>query len=453
MNKPLEIIADLDTPLSAYLKLVPLNPIFLLESVEGGENLARYSFIGLLPRRRIVVRSGQTSLDGTPVAGKNLFEVLAQALGKPDQDEVYTGLRSGFVGYVGYEMAEICDRMPVHQRPGSALPDAWLEEPGAVLVFDHLKHRIRIICAPGEDQEALGREVLTALRCPVPPLPLAGTFEPALPDISRDEFIHRVLQAKEYIRQGDIFQVVPSVRFTGRTDMSAVSLYRALRLVNPSPYLFLFNFDSFHLIGGSPEALVRLEKGRATLMPIAGTRPRSKNPKEDRRLAEELLNDAKENAEHLMLVDLARNDLGRVARPGTIQVERFREIHRFSHVMHLVSTVTGDLDSAKGPFDLMRSVFPAGTVTGAPKIRAMEIIHELEGRARGPYAGSVGYFDRSGNLDQAITIRTLVLEGDRFSFQAGAGIVADSIPEREFEEVKNKGAALEQALTLAAEEL
>lgn len=453
MENHMEIVADLDTPLSAYLKLAPLDPIFLLESVEGGETLARYSFIGLLPRRRIIVRNGATFLDDKPVAQSDLFEVLQDKLGLPIGGDPYKGLRSGFVGYMGYEMAAICDQVPSHPRRDGDLPDAFLVEPGAVLLFDHLKHRIRIFCASGEDRQALGKEVLRILREPTPPPPESGPFKAAKPEFTRDEFIDRVIRAKRYIREGDIFQVVPSVRCVGQTEMSALALYRALRLVNPSPYLYLLNFGSFHLIGGSPEALVRYEAGRAMLMPIAGTRPRGQTKAEDRRLGEDLLNDAKENAEHLMLVDLARNDLGRVAKPTTVSVESFREIHRFSHVMHLVSTVAGELDAGKSPFDLMRSVFPAGTVTGAPKIRAMEIIHELEGRPRGPYAGSVGYFDRSGNLDHAITIRTLVLQGDTFSYQAGAGIVADSVPEREYEEIRNKGAALEQAVVLASEGL
>jgi anthranilate synthase component 1 len=274
-----------------------------------------------------------------------------------------------------------------------------------------------------------------------------------VPNQSKDCFVAQVKRAKEYIAAGDIFQVVLSIRFEGESEAHPFQVYRALRMINPSPYMYYLDFGGYQIVGSSPEMLVRLENGKAMLRPIAGTRPRGANADEDRRLERELLGDEKERAEHLMLVDLARNDLGRLARPGTVTVPQFCTVERYSHVMHLVSSVEGAINSEADMIDLFKATFPAGTVTGAPKIRAMEIIEELEGERRGPYAGSVGYFGLNGNMDQAITLRTILFAAGKYYIQAGAGIVADSVPEREHEEIHNKARALFRALDMVQEGL
>jgi anthranilate synthase component 1 len=454
-----ELLADLETPVSAFLKLRELNPLFLLESVEGGEILGRYSFIGLglllrievLKDRLIHAENGRrTEHQAEP------FEFLRQVVAGFDTVAPQTELprfAGGLVGFVGYDMVRFIEKLPATARQVSPFPPAAFCLPSVILAFDHLQRKIKLICAErGPDAGDLISQILKALRSPVPLVEPQKSSAPK-PNHSRDQFIESVLRAKEYIAAGDIFQVVLSIRFEGETKAHPFQVYRALRMINPSPYMYYLDFGGYQIVGSSPESLVRLEDGKALLRPIAGTRPRGKTPPEDRALERELLADEKERAEHLMLVDLARNDLGRIAEPGTVSVPEFYKIERYSHVMHLVSSVEGRVTAKENMIDLFKAAFPAGTVTGAPKIRAMEIIEELEGEQRGPYAGSVGYFGLNGNMDQAITLRTILFADGKYAIQAGAGIVADSVPEREHEEILNKAGALFRALEMVGEGL
>ncbi|MFN2382852.1 MAG: anthranilate synthase component I family protein [Gemmatimonadota bacterium] len=455
MVSPLEIAADLDTPVSAFLKLAAFEPSFLLESVAGGEQAGRYSFLGLGARSRITLEAETLEVDGRslPTGGDPLGALRGwlAAAALPMAAALPRG-PVGLVGYVGYEAAGWFERLPAPARVAGALPTAAFVVPAALLVFDHVRSTLRLHALTAEDEaRALAREVAQALRTGTPAPPAGRASTP--PRASRDQaaFEQAVGRAQEHILAGDAYQIVLSIRFEGETEGDPFAVYRALRRLNPSPYLYYLKAGGAELVGSSPEALARLEGRRATLRPIAGTRPRGATPDEDAALAAELQADAKENAEHTMLVDLARNDLGRVAAPGTVAVTALKTVERYSHVMHLVSTVEGVLAPHADQFDLFRAAFPAGTVTGAPKIRAMELIHELEGEPRGPYAGSVGYFGADGSMDQAIAIRTLVFHDGRYSFQAGAGIVADSVPEREHAEVLSKGRALARALEMAGE--
>jgi len=413
LHPAFDIAADLDTPVSAYLKLAPFGPRFLLESVEGGERLARYSFIGFG--------------DGLDVRLEN------------------GDLRIGD------------QRLPAGPDRATLLgPDGAWFAPRSVLAFDHLTRRAALLHdGPEDERAALRREVVQALRGPVPRRSRrTGGPDPSLrPTLSEAEFCDRVERVKGHITAGDVFQLVLSVRFGAATDLDPFEAYRALRLLNPSPYMYFFEFDDTCVVGSSPEALVRLAGRTASLRPIAGTRPRGATDARDAELEADLLADPKENAEHVMLVDLARNDLGRVAVPGSIAVTPYKAIERYSHVMHMVSGTEGVLAPGRDMFDLFAATFPAGTVVGAPKIRAMEIIDELEPTPRGLYAGTVGYFGAAGRMDQAITIRTLVFRPEECSYQAGAGIVAESIPTREYEEIHAKGAVLASALRLAREGL
>ena len=446
-----EIAADLDTPVSAFLKLRELDPVFLLESVAGGERVGRSSFIGIgrrhevtLERDSLTVDGSSRGVDGDPLAALERW-LTDLRLSTPDLRRAPAGL----VGYVGYEAASWFERLPSAGSPPLPLPTAAFVVPRALLAFDHV--RSTLTChplAPDEDP-ALQREIEDALRANAASPPGPGTSGEPAASLSRQEFVGAVERAQEHIRAGDAYQIVLSVRFSGESEADPFAVYRALRLLNPSPYLYYVRAGGAEVVGSSPEALARLQGRRALLRPIAGTRPRGTTAEEDGALAAELTGDAKENAEHTMLVDLARNDLGRVAAPGTVEVTALKEVERYSHVMHLVSTVEGVLSPEIGQFDLFRAAFPAGTVTGAPKIRAMEILSELEGSARGPYAGAVGYFGVDGNMDQAIAIRTIVFHDGRYAFQAGAGVVADSVPEREHAEVLSKGRALARALELA----
>ena len=332
------------------------------------------------------------------------------------------------------------------------MPDMHYVAPASLLVFDHLTRGIALLHAGSEAERlSLRREVIAALRGAVPGPRARGGFSPASASMSHDGFLAGVARTKEYIAAGDVYQLVLSVRFGGRHDIDPFEAYRALRLINPSPYMYYCEFDDVTVVGSSPEALVKLQQGTAQLRPIAGTRPRADDDAEDRRREQELLADAKENAEHVMLVDLARNDLGRVAEAGSVHVAPYRSIERYSHVMHIVSGVRGRLAPGRDAFDLFAAAFPAGTLVGAPKVRAMEIIDELEPVRRGLYGGTVGYFGAQGDMDQAITIRTLVFRGDEYSYQAGAGIVADSVPQSEYEEVLAKSGSAARALAMAGE--
>ena len=459
MESAFDIAADLDTPVSAYLKLAPFRPRFLLESVEGGERLARYSFVGFgeadefrLVGDRCVI-NGETRPAPTSVA--EFAAVLRATLQRapPPRPEIPgVPFLGGLVGSTGFEMNRRFDR--AHRTNPAGGLDAVYLAPKAVLVFDHVTRRAALLYDGTEDERAsLRQDVIAALRGPLPPRPSITPHAPPTASLDRKSFLSSVETVKDYIRAGDVYQLVLSICFTGEADVPPFEVYRALRLLNPSPYMYFCDFGDLAVVGSSPEALVKLNGREASLRPIAGTRPRGRTAVEDLALERELLADPKENAEHIMLVDLARNDLGRVAVPGTIRVDPYRTIERYSHVMHIVSGVNGVLAPERDAFDLFAASFPAGTVVGAPKIRALEIIEELEPHPRGIYAGTVGYFGHSGSMDQAIAIRTLVFRDGNYAYQAGAGIVADSVPEREHAEVFAKSAALEAALSLAEEGL
>lgn len=464
-----ELPADVETPISLYLKLRGLGPSFLLESVEGGEHLARYSMIGIQPhailrswRDRLVLEQEGTWQELVCQDGDAL-DVLRLLLPAYEEGtgEGLPRFTGGAVGYVGYDQVRSFERLPQRAPDTLGLPEACFLICDRLAVYDHVKHRLLLIAhypvnGSSDEAEAAIGEMAARLRRPLPESPsspqvteqvVVGEFRSAFSQGAYEEAVRR---AKEYIEAGDIFQVVLSRRTYRKTPARPFDVYRALRMVNPSPYMFYLELpDGLRLIGSSPEVLVRVEDGVVESRPLAGTRKRGATASEDRALAEELLNDAKERAEHVMLVDLARNDLGRVCRYGTVSVPLMMEIERYSHVMHLVSDARGELEPSKDAFDVLRACFPAGTVSGAPKVRAMEIIEELEPERRGPYAGAVGYFGFTGNMDMCITIRTIVMQGDTAYLQAGAGIVADSDPHREFEETNNKLAALSQALLMA----
>ncbi len=458
MSQHFDIIADTDTPVSAFLKLASLQPRYLLESVEGGTQVARYSFLGFGEALDLRLHGGQMQVDGqpfgTPRSREQLLAALREALAqaprpKPALDIPFSG---GLVGVGSYDLVRYFEPLPDLAEDVLSDPQAAYLATRSILVFDHLTRRAALLHEGTEAaRRALRREVIALLRGPLPPPVPAGEFEPARQSLSRQAFLAGVARTQAHIRAGDVFQLVLSICFEGASELDPFSVYRALRLVNPSPYMFFCDMGDTQIVGSSPEALVKLRQGRASLRPIAGTRPRGANAQEDASLREDLLADAKENAEHVMLVDLARNDLGRVAATGTIQVDPYKHIENYSHVMHMVSGVSGGLDPRYDQFDLFAATFPAGTLVGAPKVRAMQIIDELEPQRRGLYGGTVGYFGTCGGMDQAIAIRTLVFRDGRYRYQAGAGIVADSLPHREYDEVLSKGAALERALLLAAE--
>jgi anthranilate synthase component 1 len=460
MESPFDIAADLDTPVSAYLKLKPFEPRFLLESVESGERLARYSFIGLGTAHTLELFADRVAVDGESSArpeGPGAWQTLMRTMLarcpelKPSIDGI--PFDGGLVGATGYDVVRFFERLPAMRSTRPELPQAAYVAPRSLLVFDHLTRRVALLHAGSEDErQGLRREVIAALRGGVKPAPNGQLTKPEA-GFAQADFLAAVSRAKDYIRAGDIYQIVLSVCFGGRSDLDPFQVYRGLRLLNPSPYMYFFEQGSLRVAGSSPEALVQLNHGQAALRPIAGTRPRGASPEHDLTLETELLADPKENAEHVMLVDLARNDLGRVAASGSVHVNPYRRIERYSHVMHIVSGVKGELSGDRDAFDLFAATFPAGTLVGAPKVRAMELIAELEPVGRDLYGGTVGYFAKNGNMDQAITIRTIVFDGDQFSFQAGAGIVADSEPEREHDEVLAKSAILRRALEIAEDGL
>ena len=473
-----ELSADLDSPITAYLKLAGHGPSFLLESVTGGEQVARYSFIGVNPSEAFVLRGRafeRHTAEGVsqiPIPeGLDALDVLRQELARfvPAKVHDLPRFAGGLVGYLGYETAggfEPTLNLPPH----ASLPDAVFLLADTVVAFDHAFGRMLLIAnvvLDGNEAQARANaetrldELEARLSEDLPDRPSPGEHSTAgelRSNLTPKEFHSAVMQSKADIAAGEIFQVVLSRRFERQTSAAPFDIYRALRRTNPSPYMFFFDFGDLaghpplRLIGASPEMHVRLEAGRAAMRPIAGTRPRGQSTAEDEALEKDLLADPKERAEHVMLVDLARNDLGRVCSYGSVSLPEQMRIERYSHVMHIVSHVEGELHSAYDAFDLLRATFPAGTVSGAPKIRAMEIIADREGEARGPYAGAVGYFSYDGSLDTCITIRTLVMRGQTVSVQAGAGIVADSNPEREYEETANKALALIVAVDKAEKE-
>jgi anthranilate synthase component 1 len=461
MQSPFDIAADLDTPVSAYIKLKPFKPRFLLESVENGERLARYSFLGFGEALTLRLLSDKVELDGVarprPTSTNAWLALMREAVAKsPNLHPAIDGIpfSGGLVGAAGYDIVRYIERLPPSKAALRDLPEGAFIAPESLLVFDHLTRRVALLHAGSEAERlALRRDVIHALRGGVDNGASTGGFSKAVAGFERERFLEAVGKSKQYIAAGDIYQIVLSVRFSGRSDLDPFQTYRGLRLLNPSPYMYYFEIGDLKVAGSSPEALVRLDGREASLRPIAGTRPRGATAAEDLALERELLADPKENAEHVMLVDLARNDLGRVASAGSVHVDPFRRIERYSHVMHIVSGVKGELAPERDALDLFAATFPAGTLVGAPKVRAMEIIAELEPSGRGLYGGTVGYFAKNGNMDQAITIRTMIFNGDEYSFQAGAGIVADSVPETEYEEVLAKSAILRSALEIAEEGL
>ncbi len=500
-----EVLADTETPVSAFRKAAGGSHAFLLESVAGGERLARYSFLGADPFLVVQTRGREVTLTENGhvrtfslAAGQDPLHVLKDLLGRYRYvpDPALPPFCGGAVGYLSYDLVRFFERLPERAEDTLGLPDCQFVFTDTLLIFDHVRHRILALCnaqVNGDPDAAYDAAIakvealVERLRAPLagppqappisggmgesvtapeaqhtgdrhaPPISggLGGQATPLTPEsnFTPEGFAAAVRRAKEYIAAGDAIQVVLSQRFRRPVAADAFDVYRALRSLNPSPYMYFLSYGDVKLIGSSPEILVTEKGGRATVRPIAGTRPRGETEAEDQRLMTELLADEKERAEHIMLVDLGRNDLGRVARPGSVRVDELMAVEKYSHVMHLVSNVVGDLLPGKDQFDVLRACFPAGTVTGAPKIRAMEIIEELEPTRRGPYAGAIGYFSYTGNMDTCITIRTLVLADGVAHIQAGAGIVADSVPEREHQETVNKARALTRAIELAEQGL
>jgi anthranilate synthase component I len=448
--------ADLETPVSAYLKMATPGALsFLLESVEGGETLGRYSFIGTEPYRVLRTGEGESSgaIDPLVEIERELSRFkLIHLSGLPR----FTG---GAVGYLGYEVARYFERLPKAAQDPLGLPESVFMFVDTLLVFDHLRHEIKVLTHARTDGDVAAaykqatwriEDVVERLRKPLTRLPyeeLAGAVGQGVEsNFEREDYLKSVGKTKRHIVAGDIYQLQLSQRFSRRTGAHPFEIYRALRRVNPSPYMYFLEFGDLQIVGASPEMLIRVDEGRIETHPIAGTRRRGRDAADEARMEEELRTDEKERAEHVMLVDLSRNDLGRVSQPGTVEVSELMEIEKYSHVMHLVSHVVGKLRPEVSTYEALRASFPAGTVTGAPKIRAMEIISELESDQRGAYAGCVGYFDFSGNLDTAITIRTLVIKDGVAYAQAAGGVVYDSDPELEFMESQNKARAMLRAI-------
>ncbi len=467
-----EILGDLETPVGVYRRLGAEPNSFLLESVEHGERWGRYSFIGLDPFTIMTARDGSATFDGEQPPGAAdapdplaALEAALAAYRAPDLPGL-PPLHGGAVGTIGYDAVRYIERLPHTTTDDLGLPEVWLLFTGTLLVFDHLRQRMTVIAnvvigddpeAQYDDAVATAEALVARISMPAGPARLDAPEVPeGMPAVrsnqTPEEFMARVERAKEAIADGEVFQVVPSQRFEMDTTADPFDVYRVLRLINPSPYMFYLRAPDVSIVGSSPEPHLRVFGRRATIRPIAGTRPRGATDEEDDKLAEDLLADEKERAEHVMLVDLARNDLGRVCRPGTVRVDELMAVERYSHVMHIVSNVSGELADGMSAFDALKASFPAGTVSGAPKIRAMELIDELEPTRRGPYAGAVGYFDFSGNLDTCIALRTGYVRDGTAIIQAGAGIVADSVPSREEQETRDKARAF-LAAVVAAESL
>ncbi len=469
-----DLMADFETPVSAYAKLKEAGPSYLLESVEGGERLSRYSFIGCRPRKVFVCgpekteirQPGQpTQVVVTPADPLTLIEAEMKGY-KPVTLPGLPRFTGGAVGFVGYEyVTRIEPTVPVAKSDDLKVPLLYFMLSDSLLIFDRAKQTLRLCvnahlrtgaADAGAAYDAAVKELqqlYAILKEPreISPAPLIDPGQVVVPpgNFTRPQFEKAVEDGKEYIRAGDIIQFVPSQRFTREFKKSPLDLYRALRSVNPSPYMFILEAGDFSIVGASPEVHVRLTDGRVEIRPIAGTRKRGATTDEDHALEQELLADEKERAEHLMLVDLARNDIGRVCRYGSIHVPEFMVVERYSHVMHIVSQVEGTIDPEKNAYDLMRATFPAGTVSGAPKIRAMQIIAQYEPTQRGFYAGALGYFGYDGNMDTCIMLRTALLKDGQIHIQAGAGIVADSIPASEYQETISKATALLKAVAMA----
>lgn len=469
------ILADTETPIRLFHQLCDNPYAFLLESVEGGVNWARYSFLGTDPFLIIRGKKGAIEIheaENITVVKEKPIEALKQLLAKyrsPSMDDLprFTG---GAVGFFGYDLLQYYEKLPAHRKDDLNMDDIRFMFCDQVIVFDHFKQQIKVIANVHITPQATAKQVEAAyaetcakidqtverLQKPasMPPLQQALSMEDAemgevKSNLTKEQYMANVEQAKEYIRAGDIFQVVLSQRFEVETKASPLQVYRVLRTMNPSPYMYYLKLEDEVIVGTSPELLVRVEGDKVQTRPIAGTRPRGKTPEQDVAYEKELLADHKELAEHLMLVDLGRNDIGRVSEYGSVHCDAYMEIERYSHVMHIVSNVSGKLQKDKDFFDAFISCLPAGTVSGAPKLRAMEIIAELENEARGAYAGAIGYLGFSGNLDTCITIRTIIFKNGKAYVQAGAGIVFDSVPEKEYEETVNKAKGMLKSIALA----
>jgi len=465
-----EILADTETPVSTLMKLRCKPNVFLLESVEGGEKWGQYTFLGsdshVIFRVKgedvLIQKNGEIHHHkhrGEPMRFlKDLLHIY-----RPVPVDGLPRFYGGAVGFLGYDMVRYYEKLPATPRDDLMTDDATFLITDTLMIFDNVRHTIKVVaCVATEGRgnlrtvydEAIEKidHLTKTLKAPVKKKGSGEAKDDAPPrsNMMPEDFKAMVRRAKDYIVSGDVIQVVLSQRFQRENRMDPIDLYRALRYINPSPYLFFLKFEDLILIGSSPEVMVRLEEGVAELRPIAGTRRRGKNEQEDRSLSDELLQDPKERAEHVMLVDLGRNDLGRIARIGSVQVNQFMVVERYSHVMHLVSHVQAQLFDGKDAFDVLKATFPAGTLSGAPKIRAMEIIDELEPTRRGPYGGAVGYFSYTGNMDFCITIRTMMIKDGKIFVQAGAGIVADSDPDEEHQECVNKAMGMVQAVRMAA---
>ncbi|MEJ2229963.1 MAG: anthranilate synthase component I [Nitrospirales bacterium] len=470
-----EILADFETPVSAFFKINAGPHAFLFESIEGGENWARYSFLGSRPsvvfwedNGEVITQKGRKQyrapLRENPL--DHIRETMAEY-----RPVVVPGLprfAGGAVGYLGYDLVQSFEPIPSLAKDGIKTPLFAFCITDTLLIFDNVAHTVKVVANAHITstkkarlrrtyQDAIDRieSIISKLNKPRQrsspsrrraPLKFQSNMTPA-------DFEKMVLRTKEYIQAGDIIQGVMSQRWHTTIHTNPMEIYRALRVINPSPYMFYLRIAGIELVGSSPEILVRCEEGSIVVRPIAGTRPRGHTAQEDQTLEQDLLSDQKELAEHVMLVDLGRNDVGRVAKTGTVNLERFMKVERYSHVMHIVSQVVGELDPRYTAYDVMKACFPAGTVSGAPKIRAMQIIEELEPTRRGPYAGAVGYFSFSGNMDTCINIRTVVVQGQKAYIQAGAGIVADSDPAREYEETRNKAGAMMRGIQMAEQGL
>ncbi|MDI6784849.1 MAG: anthranilate synthase component I [bacterium] len=478
-----EILADIETPVSAFRKLINQEYAFLLESVEGGEKIARYSFLGSSPSLIFKSKGNEIQIirNGTVVEQKQVndpLESLKQLLRKYQSvsDQNLPRFYGGAVGYLSYDMVRFMEVLPDKNPDELQMPDAYFMFTDTILIFDHVQHKIKVVSNAHIENSDIDTAYYTAvdqvqqlievLREPalsihkddkkaenhLPAEVLTKTGE-ITSNYQKAEFESDVEKSKEYIRAGDIFQVVLAQRLETKISADPFNIYRALRSINPSPYMYYLQFGDIKIAGSSPEVMVRVEDRVVEVRPIAGTRRRGKSDAEDDALIEDLLADPKERAEHIMLVDLGRNDVGRVSKYGTVAVTELMAIEKYSHVMHIVSNVRGELKDDMDEFDALRACFPAGTVSGAPKIRAMEIIDELEPTRRGTYAGAVGYFSFSGNLDTCITIRTILIKGNTAYISVGAGLVADSVPANEFLETMNKAKAMLRAIELAEEGL
>lgn len=457
-----DIPLDIYTPVSAFLKLKKHGAMFLLESVEKGERIGRYSFIGFGSKEKISLKNNYLKVGRKKILlkGKNaksIFDGLFKGVNGGELNEIpFTG---GWIGYIGYEFVRFLEEIDLREKEKSQFPELLLCKVNKLIVFDHVKNLGKIIISGENVNEGEIKDAIYSIRNALLSKAILketskikiGKLSSLTQSISEEDFLEKVHKTKEYIKNGDIFQAVISIRFDGETSADPFEIYRALRILNPSPYMFYLGFRDFQLLGSSPEPHVKVMGDSISIRPIAGTRRRGKTMKEDFALESELMTNEKEKAEHVMLIDLARNDLGKICVPGSVNISEKMTIEKYSHVMHIVSQVDGKLCEEKTFFDILQATFPAGTVTGAPKLRAMEIIDEMEPAERGPYAGVVGYVSFNGNIDLCIGIRMIIFRKGKFSLQAGAGIVDGSIPSNEYKEIKNKIRGVQEAIIKAEE--